>query len=131
MAGRVHRSDGHAHVPVQVIVVRNEGFGSRAARDHIHHRRLDLKEAVHVKKAANERDYLSVDSPTRRASSVEPCEKCVRQKLARAADLGACLEDVARLSIENQVEVALAEARLGILKALGVLRDQFLIQKVL
>ena len=37
-------------------MVRDEGARGRAARDHVHHRRLDLEEAALVEEAAHARD---------------------------------------------------------------------------
>ncbi len=63
-----------------------EGLGGGAARDHVHHRRLDLEKAELVKEAAHVGD-----------------------------DLRAHLELLAHLRVDDQVQVALAVPRLLVL----------------
>mmetsp|Transcript_13827 Transcript_13827/g.40889 ORF Transcript_13827/g.40889 Transcript_13827/m.40889 type:complete len:270 (+) Transcript_13827:858-1667(+) len=86
--------DPHVHVEVEVVVLGDEGARRRAARDRIHHRRLDLEEAVHVEEAAEEVDG------------------------ARAGD-----ERAARRRVHDQVEVALAVASLLVCEAARAGRD--------
>jgi len=75
--------DTHVQVHVELVVVRDERLGRRTAGDGVHHGRLDLDEVAAVEEAANVAD-----------------------------DLVACDEDVARLVVHDQVEVALAVALL-------------------
>ena len=46
----------HVQVHVQVVVMRDEGFGCGASGDHVHHRSLDLKETQVVQELAHVRD---------------------------------------------------------------------------
>mmetsp|Transcript_16483 Transcript_16483/g.34816 ORF Transcript_16483/g.34816 Transcript_16483/m.34816 type:complete len:265 (-) Transcript_16483:433-1227(-) len=81
--------DAHVQVAVELIVVSDERLGRRAASDHVHHRRLHLKEAAHVEEAPDEVD-----------------------------DLAARAEDVACAAVEDEVQIALAVARLLVGKAI-------------
>mmetsp|Transcript_7271 Transcript_7271/g.14551 ORF Transcript_7271/g.14551 Transcript_7271/m.14551 type:complete len:441 (-) Transcript_7271:648-1970(-) len=80
----------HVQVAVEVVVVRDEGFCGGASGDHVHHRCLHLQEAVHVEEATHEID-----------------------------DLGARHEDIARRGVEDEVQVALAVARLLVDQTVG------------
>jgi hypothetical protein len=75
--------DAHEEVEVEVVVVRDEGPGGRPSRDHVHHGRLDLDESALVKVPPHVVD-----------------------------DLRALLEGHADVVVEEEVEVALAVARL-------------------
>jgi hypothetical protein len=81
------RRDSHEQVHVEVVVMCDEGLGSGATCDHVHHRRLYLQEAELVEELADVRD-----------------------------DLGAHVKDVAHAVIENQIQVAHAEAGLLVLE---------------
>mmetsp|Transcript_5567 Transcript_5567/g.10498 ORF Transcript_5567/g.10498 Transcript_5567/m.10498 type:complete len:374 (-) Transcript_5567:204-1325(-) len=85
--------DAHVQRHVQVVVVRDEGLGRGAACNHVHHGRLHLDEALGVQEGADVPD-----------------------------DAGARQEHVARLGRADQVQVALAVARLLVLEA-GVPRE--------
>ena len=46
----------HVQVHVQVVVMRDEGFGGGASGDHVHHRSLNLKETQVVQELAHVRN---------------------------------------------------------------------------
>ena len=77
--------DPQVHRAVERVEVRHERARERAAVERLEHRRLDLDEALVVEEAADRGDDL------------------------RARD-----EDVARLLVGHQVELAVAQARLGV-----------------
>ena len=81
------RRDAQVHVDVERVVVRDEGLGRRAARDHLQHRRLDFEEALVDHELAHRRDRLAADH-----------------------------EGGARLLVHHQVDVALAVALLAVLE---------------
>jgi hypothetical protein len=81
------RRDPHEQSHIQIVVMGGEGLGGGAARDHIHHRGLDLEKAELVKEAAHVGD-----------------------------DLRAHLELLAHLRVDDQVQVALAVPRLLVLR---------------
>ncbi len=80
------RRDAHEQSHIQIVVMGGEGLGGGAARDHVHHRRLDLEKAELVKEAAHVGD-----------------------------DLRAHLELLAHLRVDDEVQVALAIPRLLVL----------------
>jgi hypothetical protein len=80
------RRDAHEQSHIQIVVVGGEGLGGGAARDHVHHRRLDLEKAELVKEAAHVGD-----------------------------DLRAHLKLLAHLRVDDEVQVALAVPRLLVL----------------
>ena len=55
------RSDPQVEVEVERVVVRHERPGRGAARERLHHRRLDLDEAARVEEAPDEGDELRAD----------------------------------------------------------------------
>ena len=77
----------HEEVHVEVVVMRGEGLGRRPARDHVHHRGLNLQEAQLVEEAAHVGD-----------------------------NLGAHLELLAHVLVDDEVQVALAKPRFLILE---------------
>ncbi len=81
------RRDAHEQSHIQIIMMGGEGLGGGAARDHVHHRGLDLEKSELVKEAAHVGD-----------------------------DLRAHLELLAHLRVDDQVQVALAVPRLLVLK---------------
>ncbi|RUS17484.1 hypothetical protein BC937DRAFT_89921 [Endogone sp. FLAS-F59071] len=82
------RGDAHEKVELEIVVMCDEGFGSRAAGDLVHHGCLDLEEAEVVEKAAHVIDNLGA-----------------RDKL------------VANVVVHNQVKVTLAVALFLVLEA--------------
>lgn len=88
------RGNTQEHIHVQVVVVSDEGLGGGATGDSVEHGRLDGDEVPVVEPAANE-----------------------------GVDLGAGDEDVAGAVVHHEVEVALAEALLGVLEAIVVVGD--------
>ena len=88
------RGDAQEHVEVEVVVVRLERAGGRAAGDDVHHGRLNLEEAAGVQVGSEEGD-----------------------------DLRARLEDLPGVGVHDEVEVALAVALLLVLEAVVVLRE--------
>src|SRR5437773_1328670 len=86
------RRDPQIEVHVEGVVVRLERARDGAARDGLHHRRLDLEEAARVEERADPLD--------------EP----------RAQQ-----EDLADLGVDDQVDVALPVARLDVLEAVPLL----------
>ena len=80
--------DAQVHVLAERVVVRHERPRDRAARDRLHHRRLDLEEAEGVEEVAQEPHHAR----------------------ARA-------ERLARGLVDDQVDVALPVARLGVREA--------------
>ena len=86
------RGDAEVEVHVERVVVGDEGARGGAAGDRLHHRRLDLEVAA--------RD----------------------EEVAQVADRArAHLEDAPRLRVDDEVEVALAVARLHVLEAVPLL----------
>ena len=79
------RRDAQEQVAVERVVMRDEWPRRRAAGDRLQHRRLDLDEALAVEEAADE-----------------------------AHDAGADAEGLAHLGVHDQVDIALAVARLGV-----------------
>lgn len=79
--------DTHVEVLVEVVVVGDEGLGSGASSNHVHHGGLDLQEILIV------------------------------QELAKVVDdLGAGLEDVADVVVHDQVQVTLTVTGLLVLE---------------
>ena len=89
------RCDAQVHVHAERVVPRDEGLRRRAAGDRLHHRRLDLHEALRVE----ERAQVAHDAR------------------ARAEDAPAFLAD-------DQVDVALAVAGLGVGQSVPLVRKR-------
>ena len=89
------RRDAHVELHVERVVMRDERPRQRAAGHRLHHRRLDLDEAQGVEEAPDGRD-----------------------------DLRARLEHVARVGIDDQIQVPLAIADLDVLQAVPLLRQR-------
>ena len=87
--------DAQEQVDVERVVMRDERPGQRAAGDRLHHRRLDLEEAARVQEPADAGDH------------------------ARAR-----LEHPPRLRIDDEIEVALAVARLDVGQPVPFLRQR-------
>src|SRR5438477_3697752 len=88
------RRDPQVQVHVERVVVRLEGTRDRAARDRLHHRRLDLEEAALDEEVAH-----------------------------RLHELRADLERAPRLGIDDEVDVALAIALLHVGEPVEFLRQ--------
>ena len=82
------RRDAQVHVLPERVVVRDEGPRDRAARDRLHHRGLDLEEAEGVEEVAQEPHHARAHA----------------ERLARGV-------------VDDQVDVALPIARLGVREA--------------
>src|SRR5256885_7356186 len=48
------RGDAQVHVQIERVVMRTEGARGSAARDRLHHRRLDLEEIERIEKRSEE-----------------------------------------------------------------------------
>ena len=83
------RRDAQVHVDAERVVMRDERPGHRTARDRLHHRCLDLKEA--------------------------PCIEHVTQETHEGCAL---LEHRTAVLVHDQIDIALPIARLGICKAM-------------
>ena len=88
------RRDAQVQLHVQRVVVRDEGAGRRAARDRMHHRRLDLEEPA--------LDHEGADL---------------------ADDAAAQMEHAARVLVHDQVDMALAVLALLVGEAMELLRQ--------
>ena len=87
--------DAQIKVHVERVVVGDEWLGHRAAGDGMHHRRLDLDEAVAVEEAPH-----------------------------RLHDFGALQKDLAHVGIHGEVNVAAAIARLHVLQPVPFFRQR-------
>lgn len=87
---------GHAqeHVHVEFVVVSNEGLGSSTTSDGVEHGRLHGHKVTIVEPATNIRVDL-----------------CARD------------EDLSRLLVHHEIEVALAETGFGVLEAIVIVGD--------
>ena len=89
------RRDAQVHVQVERVVVRLERARRGTARDRLHHRRLDLEEVERVQEVAQVAD-----------------------------DARAGAEHAAALLVHDEIDVALAVARLGVGKAVPLVRQR-------
>ena len=86
------RRDAQEQLHVERVVVRHERPRERAAGDRLHHRRLDLEVAARVQERADRRQHPA-----------------------------AHLEDLARVRVDDEIEIALAVAHLDVAQAVPLL----------
>ena len=89
------RRDPQVHVHIERIVMRDEGLGRGAAGNRLHHGRLDFEEVERIQVTAQEAD-----------------------------DPGAGHEDIAARFVDNEVNIALPIARLGVGQAVPLVRQR-------
>mmetsp|Transcript_6962 Transcript_6962/g.23963 ORF Transcript_6962/g.23963 Transcript_6962/m.23963 type:complete len:492 (+) Transcript_6962:1135-2610(+) len=112
--------DAHEEVHVEVVVVRDEGLGGRASRDHVHHGSLHLDEFPLVQERAHELDNLAPGDEGVPALGVDH-EVQVALPVPRLLVLEPDLSGGGHVQARRQHEHILDED--GELPALGLSRD--------